>query len=312
MSDATRNKLKTVSTATVATALFKRGFRIQMIQDVHPLGPDQPVLVGEAFTLRYMPAREDLNKIDVFRDRSHPQRKAIEDCPVGAVLVMDSRKDARAASAGAILVTRLMKRGCAGVITDGGFRDSAEIARLGFPAYHHRPSAPTNLTLHQAIEINVPIGCGDAPVFPGDVILGDSDGVIVIPAHLADEIADETVEMTAFEDFVTEQVQNGRSIFGLYPATDEQDADRFRGVAEEERAIVLVPRTQRSAPPLWRGALQSRGPGEGKSWVPALRCTAEEALHRVRDTNAYTRPPSPPFPPPTTQTHRRSRSRRAG
>jgi hypothetical protein len=110
LGEATRNKLKSVSTATVATALFKRGFRIQMIQDVHPLSPDQPTLVGEAFTLRYMPAREDLNKIDVFRDRSHPQRKAIEDCPPGAVLVMDSRKDARAASAGAILVTRLMKR----------------------------------------------------------------------------------------------------------------------------------------------------------------------------------------------------------
>ena len=111
LSDTTRAKLKTVSTATVATALFKRGFRIQMIQDVHPLGPDEPVLVGEAFTLRYMPAREDLNKIEVFRDRGHPQRKAMEDCPDGAVLVMDSRKDARAASAGAILVTRLMKRG---------------------------------------------------------------------------------------------------------------------------------------------------------------------------------------------------------
>ena len=151
----------------MATALFKRGFRIQAIQDVHPLSPNQPTLVGEAFTLRYIPAREDLNTLDVFRDRSHPQRKAIEDCPPGAVMVMDSRKDARAASAGAILVTRLMKRGVAGVVTDGGFRDSAEIAALGFPAYHHRPSAPTNLTLHQAIDINVPIGCGDAPVFPG-------------------------------------------------------------------------------------------------------------------------------------------------
>ncbi|MDO9061681.1 MAG: ribonuclease activity regulator RraA, partial [Bradyrhizobium sp.] len=97
-----------------------------------------------------------------------------------------------------------------------------EIAKLGFPAFHHRPSAPTNLTLHQAIEINGPIGCGDAPVFPGDVILGDSDGVIVIPAHLADEITNEALEMTAFEDFVTEQVQKGRGIFGLYPATDEQ------------------------------------------------------------------------------------------
>lgn len=218
----TRNKLKTISTASVATALFKRGFRTQVIQDVHPLSPVQPVLVGEAFTLRYMPAREDLNQLAVFRDRAHPQRKAIEECPPGAVMVMDSRKDARAASAGSILVTRLMKRGVAGVVTDGGFRDSAEIARLGFPAYHHRPSAPTNLTLHQAIDINVPIGCGDAPVFPGDVILGDSDGVVVIPANLADEIAEEAYEMTAFEDFVTEQVNNGMAIYGLYPATNEQ------------------------------------------------------------------------------------------
>src|ERR1700721_3059418 len=210
LSDTTRNKLKTISTATVATALYKRGFRTQCIQDVHPLGPDQPTLVGEAFTLRYMPAREDLNKLEVFRDRSHPQRKAVEDCPPGAVLV-----------------TRLMQRGVAGVVTDGGFRDAAEIAKLGFPAFHHRPSAPTNLTLHQAIEINGPIGCGDAPVFPGDVILGDSDGVIVIPAHLADEIANEAFEMTAFEDFVTEEVRKGRSILGLYPATDEQTLTDF-------------------------------------------------------------------------------------
>jgi regulator of RNase E activity RraA len=224
---ATRDKLRTISTATVATALFKRGFRTQFIQNVHPLSPDQPVLVGEAFTLRYMPAREDLNQLSVFRDRSHPQRKAVEDCPPGAVLVMDSRKDARAASAGSILVTRLMKRGVAGVVTDGGFRDAAEIGKLGFPAYHQRPSAPTNLTLHQAIDINVPIGCGDAPVFPGDVILGDSDGVIVIPAHLADEIADEAFEMTAYEDFVTERVQAGQGIFGLYPATDETSLSDF-------------------------------------------------------------------------------------
>src|ERR1700756_2395060 len=227
LSDATRNKLKTVSTATVATALFKRGLRIQMIQDVQPLSPSQPTMVGEAFTLRYMPAREDLNTIDVFRDRSHPQRKAVEDCPPGAVLVMDSRKDARAASAGAILVTRLMQRGVAGVITDGGFRDSVEISKLGFPAYHNRAAAPTNLTLHQAIEINGPIGCGDAPVFPGDVIGGDGEGVVVIPAHLVDEIADETTEMTAFEDFVTEEVLKGRSILGLYPATEEQTRKDF-------------------------------------------------------------------------------------
>lgn len=219
----TRAKLKAVSTATLATALYKRGLRQQFIQNVQPLRPMMESMVGEAYTLRYMPAREDLNQLAAFRDRGHPQRKAVEECPPGAVLVMDSRKDARAASAGGILVGRLMQRGVAGVVTDGGFRDSAEISTLAIPAYHQRPSAPTNLTLHQAIAINEPIGCGDAPVFPGDIIVGDNDGVIVIPAHLADEITDEAVEMTVFEDFVTTMVhQEKRSILGLYPATDEQ------------------------------------------------------------------------------------------
>ena len=227
LSEQTREKLKKVSTASVATALYKRGLRNQFIQDVLPLSASQPTMVGEAFTLRYIPAREDLHPITVFRDRQHPQRVAVEQCPPGHVFVMDSRKDPRAASAGSILVTRLFERGCAGVVTDGGFRDAAEIAALGIPAYHNRPSAPTNLTLHQALDINVPIGCGGAPVFPGDVILGDQDGVIVIPAHLADELADECSEMEVFEDFVTEEVKKGRSILGLYPATDEQTLTDF-------------------------------------------------------------------------------------
>ena len=223
----TREKLKRVSTATICTALYKRGLRNQFIQDVHPLNPNGAPMVGEAFTLRYIPAREDLNPLSVFQDRAHPQRKAVEDCPPGAVFVIDSRKDPRAASAGSILVTRLMKRGVAGVVTDGGFRDSPEIAELGIPAYHNRPSAPTNLTHHQALDINVPIGCGDAPVWPGDVVVGDREGVVVIPAHIADEVADEAFEMTAFEDFVAEEVMKGRSILGLYPATDPQTLTDF-------------------------------------------------------------------------------------
>ena len=228
LSAETREKLKAVSTATLASALYKRGLRNQMIQDVRPLSPPAGgSMVGEAYTLRYMPAREDLNPMSVFRDHSHPQRKAVEECPPGAVLVMDSRKDARAASAGGILMTRLMVRGVAGVVTDGGFRDSAEIAGLAMPSYHHRPSAPTNLTLHQAIDINVPIGCGDAPVFPGDVIVGDMDGVIVVPAEMADDIANEAVEMTAYEDFVTERVRAGQKTLGLYPPTDEANLAAF-------------------------------------------------------------------------------------
>ena len=228
----TRAKLSTISAATLCTALFKRGLRNQFIQDVRPVNTDLqrtlPNMVGEAFTLRYIPAREDLNPISVFQDRTHPQRVAIEQCPPGSVMVIDSRKDARAASAGSILVSRLMARGCAGVVTDGGFRDSPEIAALPFPAYHHRPSAPTNLTLHQALDINVPIGCGDVAVWPGDVMVGDREGVTVIPANIVDEIAEEAFQMTAFEDFVTEMVQkHNRSILGLYPPTDPQTNVEF-------------------------------------------------------------------------------------
>ena len=222
-----RNQLMGVSTATLCTALFKRGLRNQFIQNVHPLNAGLPNMVGPAFTLRYIPAREDLNPITVFNDRAHPQRKAVEDCPPGAVFVIDSRKDARAASAGSILVSRLMKRGVAGVVTDGGFRDAPEIARLPFAAYHQRPSAPTNLTLHQALDINVPIGCGDVAVWPGDIVVGDAEGVVVIPQSMASEIATEAVEMTAFEDFVTEKVMEGRSILGLYPPTDPATPPEF-------------------------------------------------------------------------------------
>lgn len=227
LSPATHAKLMTVSVATLATALFKRGLRNQTIQDVRPLRPSGRNMVGPAFTLRYMPAREDLNQLVEFRNPDHPQRKAVEICPPGAILVMDSRKDPRAASAGDILITRLQMRGVAGVVTDGDFRDAMRIAELDIPAYHNRPSSPTNLTHHQAIDLNVPIGCGDAPVFPGDILVGDDDSVIVIPAHLADEVAEEASEMTAYETFVIEQVKNGASIVGLYPATKDENLEAF-------------------------------------------------------------------------------------
>jgi regulator of RNase E activity RraA len=227
MDEETRNKLMNVSVATIATTLFKRGLRNQVIQGVHPIAPKGRNMVGPAFTLRYMPAREDRNQLVEFRNPKHPQRVAIETCPQGHVLVMDSRKDARAATAGDILLTRLMMRGAAGAVTDGGFRDAANIGRLDMPVYHQRPSSPTNLTLHEAIEINVPVGCGDAPVFPGDIIVGDEDCVIVIPTHLATEVAAEAMEMTAYEDFVVECLKEGATIIGLYPCTRDENRDAF-------------------------------------------------------------------------------------
>jgi regulator of RNase E activity RraA len=151
------------------------------------------------------------------------------------VLIMDARKDARAATAGSILITRLALRGAAGVVSDGGFRDAAGIGALDMPAYHAKPSAPTNLTLHEAIDINVPISCGDVAVFPGDVLVGDGDGVMVIPAHLAEEIAEECTGMESFEDFVLEQVKAGEAIIGLYPATKDEFQEKYRIWQEANR-----------------------------------------------------------------------------
>lgn len=227
LSSDTRDKLSGVSAATLCTALYKRGLRNQTLQDVHPLRAGRGNMIGPAYTLRYIPAREDLNQLEVFRNPEHPQRVGVETCPEGSVMIMDSRKDARAASAGSILVTRLMVRGAAGVVTDGGFRDSAEIADLDIPAYHQRPSSPTNLTLHQALDLNVPIACGDVAVWPGDIVFGDDESVVIIPAGIVDEIAAEAVEMTSFEDFVTERVAAGASIRGLYPATDPANMELF-------------------------------------------------------------------------------------
>jgi regulator of RNase E activity RraA len=227
LSQSARDKLKTVSTATLTTVLFKRGFRNTFIQGIHRLNADAPAMVGPAYTLRYIPAREDLDHLGVFEDRGHPQRKGVEECPSGHVFVIDSRRNPSAASAGGILVTRLWKRGVAGIVTDGGFRDSPEIAKLPFPAYHAAPAAPTNLIKHHAVDLDVPIACGEVPVYPGDIVVGDGEGVVVIPQHIAEAVAEEAFEQTAYEDFVQEKVQEGRSIFGIYPPAPEA-RDEFK------------------------------------------------------------------------------------
>lgn len=227
LSDATKAKLSRASTASIATQLYKRGLRNQFIQGVTPVAPKAQNMVGHAFTLRYIPAREDRNPIEVFQNPAHPQRVAVETCPPGQVLVMDARQDARAATAGSILVTRMAVRGCAGVVSDGGFRDYQGIGELDMPAFCAGPSAPTNLTLHEALDINVPIGCGGVAVFPGDVIVGDRDGVMVIPAHLADDIAEACAAMEDFEAFVLEEVLSGTPVIGLYPCTKDENRRRF-------------------------------------------------------------------------------------
>src|SRR5436853_4085272 len=152
MTPETRHRLKQVSTATLTTVLFKRGLRNVFIQGVFLLNRQSPRMVGEAYTLRYIPAREDLDTLAAFEGRGHPQREAIEACPPGHVLVMDSRRDASAATGGDILMARLHVRGVAGIVTDGGLRDSTTIEKLEFPVYCGARSAPLNLVRHHAID----------------------------------------------------------------------------------------------------------------------------------------------------------------
>lgn len=223
----TLKRLARVSTATLTTVLFKRGLNNTFLQNVRPVSPATKSMVGIAYTLRYIPAREDMDTIDAFNDRNHPQRVAVEECPAGHVLVMDSRGDPSAASAGNLLLTRLMRRGVSGVVTDGGFRDSPEIAEMAIPAYHQRPSAPTNLIRHHAIDIGLPIACGGVAVYPGDVMAGDAEGVVCIPRDIADEVARVAYQQTIYEDWVATRMEAGDTLFGTYPLTDQAKVGVF-------------------------------------------------------------------------------------
>jgi regulator of RNase E activity RraA len=230
-----KSLLAGVSAATVQNQLFKRGLRNTFLFGIRPLNSASAHFLAPAFTLRYIPAREDLDVLDVFRDPEHPQRKAVESVPPGYALVMDCRGRARAASAGEILITRLMKRGVAAVVTDGSIRDSSKIARLPIPVFTAAVSATTNLALHHAADVNVPIGCADVSVYPGDILLGDEEGVVVIPQELASVVAQDAAEQEELERFIIGRVRDGASLPGTYPPNaetlalyDQQRAPRRR------------------------------------------------------------------------------------
>ena len=221
----TRERLRKVSVATLCTQMYKRGFRNVYIQGTSRLTkPSIGNLVGPAFTMRSIPSREDLDQLSAFDDPNHPQRKAIESVPPGHVLVLDCRGEKRVASGGQILTTRLMVRGAAGLVSDGPVRDSGEIAKMDFPVYCAGGSAPLNLLYHHAADLNVPIGCGGVPVYPGDIIVGDDEGVVVLPQHLADEVAADAAEQEKMEIFILERVRDGAALPGTYPPNAETKA----------------------------------------------------------------------------------------
>ena len=223
------DKLKMASTATLTSVLRNKGLHNTFMHNVVPLESDVR-MVGRAFTLRYIPAREDLDEVplDNLKD---VQRIGIEQIGAGDVLVIDARGDTRAGTMGSILAARIQVRGCTGVVTDGAYRDSPTIAASGLPAYAAAMNAHTNKTVHHPSEIQVPIACGGVAVFPGDLIVGDQEGVVVIPAHLAAAVAAEAEEMEQKERFIMEKIRSGASIVGTYPP-DEATLAEYRAWKE--------------------------------------------------------------------------------
>ncbi|MBV8889797.1 MAG: ribonuclease activity regulator RraA [Alphaproteobacteria bacterium] len=228
LSGETRRLLQQASVATLATQLLKRGLRNTVMAGPAPLAAPAQPMVGEAFTLRYIPAREDIDDIAALGDREHPQRKAIETVPPGQVLVVDCRGERGTAAIGAILAVRLRVRGVAGLVADGGVRDAAEAAGTGLPIFCLGAAAPANVTRHHAADFGRPIACGGVAVYPGDIIVGDGDGVVVVPAHLADEIAAPAAEQERLEAFLFREIAGGAPLFGTYPP-DADTMARYRG-----------------------------------------------------------------------------------
>jgi len=207
---------RAVSTATLSSQLQKRGFVHSFMHGVLPLRPDLR-LAGYAFTLRYIPMREDLERTGEFDNRTNQQRVAVESVGPDEVLVIDARGDTRAATLGNILATRIMRRGAAGIVTDGAFRDTPAIRTLDMPTYTRGQSPDVSNQIHHPQDINVPIGCGGVAVVPGDLVVGDAEGVMVIPSSLAEEVVRAAREQEQREEFILSKIDGGSSILGVYP-----------------------------------------------------------------------------------------------
>jgi len=208
--------LSSVSTATLSSALHRRGYHQLFMRGVTPLRPDLS-MAGQAVTLRYIPSRPDLERTGEFNNLTNKQRIAVERVGPADVLVIDARGNTDAGSLGNILATRIMHRGAAGIVTDGAFRDSPDIRTIDLPTYAKAQHANISFTVHHPVDLNVPIACGGVAVLPGDVVVGNGEGVIVVPRALAEEVAQEAYEQERKEQFILSKIEGGSSIIGVYP-----------------------------------------------------------------------------------------------
>ncbi len=233
LSSAAFQRLQYVSTASLTSELLKLGFRNTFLKGVYPLHPEKQ-LKGYAFTLRYIPAREDLDLEVDYDNETNPQRIAVEEIGSDEVMVIDARGEIGAASLGHILCTRMMVKGVAGLVTDGALRDYASIKELDFPTYARAAHGTTSSVLHHPVDFQVPIACGGVMVQPGDVIVGDAEGVVVIPIHVAEEVIQKCYERDRLESWIQKKIANGASIKGVYPPNEETRNEYKKWLKEQE------------------------------------------------------------------------------
>lgn len=221
--------LKGVSTATLTMVLLKRGIRRSAMQGPKPLDPAMQRVAAEAFTVRFVPAREDLASPESYA-KAESFRDAIERCPAGQIMVIDARGCTDAATLGDILIARLKVRGVIAAISDAPVRDVTEVRKVGLPVFCTGAVAPPSITGLVYAGTGGWIGCGGVAVIPGDVVVGDADGVVVVPRALAAEAATAGHEQERFERFVQQRVLRGQAVVGLYPPNAESQAAYARWI----------------------------------------------------------------------------------
>jgi 5-oxopent-3-ene-1,2,5-tricarboxylate decarboxylase / 2-hydroxyhepta-2,4-diene-1,7-dioate isomerase len=224
--------LREVSTATLTVQLNRRGIHSTFLSGLRPTCPDRR-MVGYAHTLRYVAIRADVR--ESMQGSEDAQKRAVETVSSGDVLIMEARGETGAGTIGDILAARVLARGGAGIVTDGGVRDTPGVTELGIPTYYKAPNASSLWTAHIPLDIDVPITCAGVLVVPGDVVVGDAEGVVILPAALAEEIAHDAREVEERESFALERVKAGETFRGIYPLSRERQSEYERWRAREQR-----------------------------------------------------------------------------
>src|SRR4051794_12396539 len=215
--------LSAISTATITTVLLKKGLRNIWMRGTRPLRPDQPRLVGPAFTMRFVPAREDLATPASWAS-PRSTRAAIEDMPPGCIAVIDAMEITDAGVFGDILCARMQKRGVAALVTDGVVRDVTGVLETGLPVWCQGAAAPPSVAGLTFVNWQEPIGCGGVAVFPDDVVVVDDDGAVLIPAAYVDEMLVAAPEQERMEAWIMDEVGKGVALPGLYPMNADTKA----------------------------------------------------------------------------------------